>query len=386
MYPGGQNIHIPWKQAIEMIEYNPDPNFNTYTTSSDPAAVHYSYAFETSRLQRNGNIWPTDAAASWVDANNRHQVVYQGGTPTNLGVNVNYRIRQFTLNHANMNDFIALELELTNTGVLDVDGDGTPEKTDNKINALVLNLRDELINSMSNSLAGRRGASGWFTGPVSGYDASPDAEGHPWDVPVTFTGPSPSTLDQTQADGAAWASDGKRMLGNTMRRRANYYDVYTGAQWIAAKQGALPSEKTASSTAREDKQTIFHSHGVGTGAQRGWFTSVSKGYGNNDHDAWTNHTLSMGAFYQEGGKTLDKTAFVLLPDPNWFRPHAPGYRTGQPADICRCRAPRGPTRATVRRHEVQWHLGTELGKEQPRHRARRLGYRLDRGLFHRARV
>ena len=50
MYPGGENIHIPWKQAIEMIEYNPDPNFNTYTTSSDPAAVHYSYAFETSRL------------------------------------------------------------------------------------------------------------------------------------------------------------------------------------------------------------------------------------------------------------------------------------------------------------------------------------------------
>ncbi len=341
MYPGGENLHIPWKQAIEMIEYSPDPNFNTYTTSSDPAAAHYSYAFETSRLQRNGNIWPTDAAAMWADANKRHQVIYQGGTPTNLGVNVNYRIRQFTLNHANINDFIVLELELTNTGVLDVDGDGNPEKTDNKINALVLNMRNELINSMSNSLAGRRGASGWFTGPVSGYDGSSDPDGNPWDVPVTFTGPSPSTLDQTLPDGTGWASDGKRMLGNTMRRRANYYDVYTGTQWIAAKQGPLPGDKTASSVAQADKKTIFDSHGVGTGAQRGWFTSVSKGYGNNDHDPWTNHTLSMGTFYQEGGKTLDKTAFVLLPDPNYFDPTHPDIVQGNPLSFVNAVRPEG---------------------------------------------
>ena len=47
----------------KLIEYNPDPNFNTFTTSSDPAAKHYAYAFETSKLQRSGDLWPTDAAS-----------------------------------------------------------------------------------------------------------------------------------------------------------------------------------------------------------------------------------------------------------------------------------------------------------------------------------
>ncbi len=330
MYPGGENLHIPWKQAIEMIEYSPDANYKNFTTASDPAAKHYAFGFETSKLRRTGNLWPTDNAAKWVDSNKRHQVLYQGGTPTNLGVNVNYRIRQFTLNHANMNDYIAIELELTNTGILDVDGDGNPEKTDNKINALVLNMRSEPINSMTNSLAGRRGSSGWFTGPTSGYDGTPDENGHPWDVPVNFTGPSPSSLTPNGPFGYPWAPDGSRHLGATMRARAHYYDVYTGSQWIAAKKGALPVDPQSSSVTQEDKKTIFDSHGVGTGAQRGWFTSTNKGYGNDDHEAWTNHTLSMGTFYEVGGKISDKTSFKLLPDPNWFDTTTPGIVQGNP--------------------------------------------------------
>lgn len=339
MYPGGENLHIPWKQAIEMIEYNPDPNFNNFTTSSDPRAKFYAYGFETSALARTGNIWSTDAAADWVNSTQRSQVLYKGGTPTNLGVNVNYRIRQYTLNTGNMNDFIALELELTNTGILDVNGDGTAEKTDNKINALVLNMRTEPINSMTNSAAGRRGASGWFTGPNSGYDATPDASGVPHDVPVVFTGPAPGSLDQTLADGRLWGSDGKRTLGVTMNSRRIYYDIYTGMQWIAAKQGALPA--AGSSATQADKKTIFDSHPVGEGSQRGWFTSVSKGYGNNDHFPWENHTLSMGTFYQIGGKQFDRTSFKLLPDPNWFDATNPGIVEGNPLSFIGAVKPEG---------------------------------------------
>jgi hypothetical protein len=330
MYPGGENLHIPWKQAIEMIEYSPDPNFNNFTTASDPAAKNYAFGFETSKLARTGNLWPTDAKADWTDATKRNQVLYQGGTPTNLGVNVNYRIRQYTLNHANMNDFIAIELELTNTGILDVNGDGIAEKTDNKINALVLNMRSEPINSMTNSLAGRRGASGWFTGPTSGYDGTPDENGMPWDVPVNFTGPAPGSLTPNGPFGYPWAPDGSRRLGLTMNSRGHYYDVYTGSQWIAAKKGALPATDAASSVVQENKKTIFDSHGVGEGLQRGWFTSTNKGYGNDDHEPWTNHTLSMGTFYEVGGKTSDKTSFKLLPDPNWFDPTTPGITAGNP--------------------------------------------------------
>lgn len=69
-----------------------------------------------------------------------------------------------------------------------------------------------------------------------------------------------------------------------------------------------------------------------------------------------------------------------------LRSRSPGYRGGQSALLCRCRAPSRPTRATARRHEVQQHLGAELGAEQPRHRVGWVGHRLDRGLYHRARV
>ena len=336
MYPGGENLHMPWKQEIEMIEYNPDPNFNHFSTSSDPLAKHYVYAFETENVV---GVREADDDAHYVDANKRHQLIYQGRTPTNLGIDVKYRIRQYALNHANMNDFIVLELELTNTGVLDVDGDGNAERTDNRINALVLNLRNELINSMSNSRAGRRGAAGWFTGPTSGYDATPDADGNPWDVPLTFTGPSPTGLTTTHADGTPWAPDGARLLGNTMRRRTVYYDIYAGSQWIAAKEGALPAN--SSSAGQADKRTIYDSHPVGEGAQRGWFTSVSKGYGNNDHNPWTNHTLSMGAFYENGGRIFDVAALNTAPDPNWFDPDNPDIERGNPLSFIGAVRPEG---------------------------------------------
>ncbi len=365
MYPGGENLHIPWKQDIEMIEYNPDPNFNNFTTSTDARAPFYAYGFHTSKLQRTGNIWATDAAGTWVDSNKRHQVVYKGGTPTNLGVNVNYRIRQYTLNHANMNDFIALELELTNTGILDVDGDGVPEKTDNKINALVLNMRHEPINSMSNSSAGRRGAAGWFTGPNSGYDATPDANGIPADVPVIFTGPAPGSLTEIGPIGQLWGAAGKRIIGNTMNRRRNYYDIYTGMQWIAAKQGELPA--IGSSSIQLDKKTIFDSHGVGEGSQRGWFTSMSKGYGNNDHFPWENHSLSMGTFYEVGGKQFDRTSFVLLPDPNWFDVTHPDIVMGNPLSFINAVLPegsRGQPRGDMK-YNQSWSQNWEMNNADP---------------------
>jgi hypothetical protein len=262
-----------------------------------------------------------------VDANSRSQAIYQGGTPTNLGVNVNYRLRQFTVNTGNMNDFIALELELTNTGVLDVDGNGTAEKTDNKINALVLNIRNEAIGYMTNNVAGARGTA-FSPGRMSGYDGTPDGSGVPWDVPVVFAGADPAQLTTTLSDGRLWGADGSRLIGNTATFRRNYYDIYTGAQWIAAKQGPLPAN--GSSFSLPDKKTIFDSHPVGTGAQRGWFTSVSRGYGNNDHFPWENHDLSMGTFYEIGGKQFSRTSFKLLPDPNWFDTTTPGIVSGNP--------------------------------------------------------
>ncbi|NIR51458.1 hypothetical protein GWN75_24245 [candidate division KSB1 bacterium] len=333
-YPVGDRMHIPWKQDIELIEYT--PGINSFTTSSDPRAKDYVYAFETSHVslpppydQRDLG----DDGAHWVDPQKRSQLIYSSEGPTNLGIYVKMRVRQYTINHANMNDFIAIEFELTNTGVLDADGDGNPESTNNRINCMVMNMRSEPINSMTNNNQGRRGASGWFTGPTEGYDGTPDEDGYPWDVPVNFTGPAPSNLTESRTFSTAsgkqatilWAPDGERELGNTMNRNRWYQDIYAGHQWIAAKQGPLP--ENGSSVNQEDKKTIYDSHPVGENEQRGWYTSVSKGYGNNDHNPWENHVLSMGSFYANGGRIWDRTAFDLTPDPNYFdtsQPFTPG--------------------------------------------------------------
>ncbi|MDZ7289292.1 MAG: hypothetical protein ONB44_08070 [candidate division KSB1 bacterium] len=372
MYPAGSDQHIPWKQAIEMIEYG--PGINNFTTSTDPRAKNYVYAFETSKLKLPAPYdgRKADAAARWVDANKRHQMIYEAEGPTNLGIYVKTRVRQYTLNHANMNDFIAVELELTNTGVLDADGNGVPEKTNNRINCLVLNMRAEPINSMTNSLAGARGTSGWFTGVITGYDATPDEQGYPWDVPVNFSGPAPAGLTQTKTFTTAsgkqatvlWAEDGKRGLGITMNARQTYQDIYAGHTWIAAKQGKLPA---GSSFGQPDKKTIYDSPPVGEGAQRGWFTSVSKGYGNNDHNPWENHIISMGTFYANGGKIWDRTKFDLKPDPNWFDTTKP-YTEGDPLSFVNIVKPadqRGRPDGSMKYNNT-WVQNWELGNPDPK--------------------
>jgi len=348
-WPGGENIHHPWKQEITMVEYSPDPNFNNFTSSAEEIAKHYAYAFETSSV---AGTRIDGGATEWVDPNKRHQQIYEGLTPTNLGINVRYRIRQYAVNHANMNDFIALELELTNTGVLDVNGDGVAEKTDNRINALVLGMRNEPINSMTNSTAGTEGRGGWFTGPTGGYDATPDADGNPWDVPVVFTGPAPSKLTEPHpifGHDNGWAPDGSRSLGITVNHWHAYRDSYVGMQWLAAKQGALPA--SGSSVTQDDKKTIYDSHPVGEGAQRGWFTSCSKSFNSNTHLPWEEHTWNMGVFYANGGRVHEYADIDRMPDPNWFDVTNANIEDGNPLsfiDAVKPEADRGQPRGDMK--------------------------------------
>ena len=337
MYPGGENIHLPWEQQIQMVEYNPDPSFNPYARGEDPMRGHYAYGFFLDGMAGSERS-DFDPGTHWVDPAKRHVQMYEGVTPTTLGVDVKYRIRQYSVNHANLNDFIAIEMELTNTGEVDIDADGTVDYSGNRVNALTLSMRHEPINSMTNRLNGRRGSAGWFTGPTSGYDATPDADGNPWDVPLIFSGPSPSKLTAGAGpDGVPWAEDGSRFLGNTMNRgRRYYYDIYAGFQFIAAKQGALPAD--GSSAGQPDKETIYGSHPVGDGSERGWYTTVTK-----DSDARNNamleHRMSMGVWFDGdaiGSHSLDYSSAPLesvgnlVPDPNWFDPNNADIVAGDP--------------------------------------------------------
>ncbi|MBT3342760.1 MAG: T9SS type A sorting domain-containing protein [Gemmatimonadetes bacterium] len=349
-YPGGENIHLPWGQDLQITEYSPNP-INTITTSTAPNAANYAHGVYTSTLNGAGDAnrdWTSDGAV-WTDAD-RDEMRYEGGMPTTLGVDVNWRMRQYTANHGHLNDFIIIELELTNTGVLDINGDGTADATGNKINALTLHMQHEPINSMTNSRSGRRGGSGWFTGPTSGYDATPDADGNPWDVPVIFSGPPPASLSTPHpvfGGTGGWAADGSRRLGVTMNRWGYYYDIYAGFQWISAKQGTMPADG-GSTFDQADKMTIYDSHGVGEGAQRGWFTSVLKDDGGRT-DPRANHIYSMASFFDGttiGSRTWDKGTSIqnasnLVPDPNWFDPTHPDIVPGDPLSFVAAVRPEG---------------------------------------------
>ncbi len=367
MYPGGENLHLPWGQDIQIAEYSSE-DINTITTSSAPRAKRYAFGIYTSKLQGANDPardWTTDSqgakdaaaapasgassgGAYWTSAD-RTEMRYEGSMPTTLGVDVGWRVRQYATNAGHLNDFIVVEMELTNTGVLDVNGDGTAEKTNHRIEAMTLMMQHEVINSMTNGVNGARGTSGWYTGPTSGYDATPDANGEPWDVPVIFSGPSLSSLNQPHpvfGTPTGWATDGNRMLGVTMRPLAYYYDVYSGFQWIAAKQGGLPT--TGSSAGQADKKTIYDSPPIGSGMQKGWFTSQVKDDGG-DSDPRASHIFAMSAFLDGdkiGSRAWDKGASIqkesnILPDPNWFDPTSPDIVPGDPLSFVKAVRPEG---------------------------------------------
>jgi len=78
----------------------------------------------------------------------------------------------------NFNDFIVVELTLTNTGNLDINCDGTAEKTNNVIRALTLMTGGEVMCSYT---LGRNGGRGNQFGAqrVGGYVGDNDRLGAP---------------------------------------------------------------------------------------------------------------------------------------------------------------------------------------------------------------
>lgn len=390
-YPGGENIHLPWGQDLIMAEYS-SQSINTITTSTAPRATQYANGVYTSALAGAGDPardWTSDGAY-WVNGD-RTEMRYEGRMPTTLGIDVGWRLRQYTANAAHLNDFIVIELELTNTGIVDIDGDGSPEKTGNRIDALTLLMQNEPINSMVNNVQGRRGTSGWYTGPTSGYDATPDAVGSPWDVPLVFTGPSKSSLTAPHpvfGTPTGWLPDNSRLLGVTMRPWGYYYDIYNGMQWIAVKKGALPT--TGSSVAQDDKMTIYDSHPVGEGAQRGWFTSVVKDDGGAAAPR-ENHIYAMSVFFDGqsiGSRTWDKGASIqsasnLVPDPNWFDPNDPDIVPGDPLSFVNALRPAADRRQPLgdmkynQTFDQNWEVDPTLPLSQQPDWAWTRGYSID---------
>jgi hypothetical protein len=313
-WPSGFPQGNYWNSNFEGAVYDSSVTFNPATKKSyfPVAGPNYAFMFYTNQLTAAGD--PTRNYArdvKYVDATRRDQVIYECGFPTNVGIDVKLTARQFTLNWNNLNDFILYEFTFTNTGVVDIDGDGTVEQTNHKIQAFSFGTtREVCMGSGGGELTGLRGTD--FTAPrLSGYVGDDDPDGNPWNMTVSFPGANPA-VNPVKAD-----------FGLNNYSAKTFLDRWMGMQFLAAKQGANGNPASL------DKKTIFGTHPVGAGKNRGWFNAA--GNGNNliigtRFDALLNNNVPIGgpkvcftgysgAFYQDGGKKLD-AASIRTPLPN----------------------------------------------------------------------
>jgi hypothetical protein len=319
IWPGGYNLTAFWTKKFLMTEYNPDPTFNpqyvdgSQNPSYDPdSGPNYALAAYAPNPASPGRTIPGAGDPSrdysietqWADSK-RHYAVYEAGWPTNLGIDVKMKVHQWSLNWNNFNDFIIVEFQLTNTGNVDIDCDGTAERTDNVIQALTLYSGGEVAMSALVNTAGTR-SSHWGAGRHSGYIGDLDSKGAPWDFIAVYPGES---------------SPGLGNFGLNSTRLKYYTDIWSAWTWLGVKQGTSPTGS--------DKQTIFGTHPIGQGAQRGWYTSAGDGVGLGIRHTSPRsvHVASMGTWYAEGGKMRDKSRFDLAPNSNFFQSGTAGNPT-----------------------------------------------------------
>jgi hypothetical protein len=243
---------------------------------------NYSLAFYSNKLPgadaTHKSARDYTNATRWVDpvtgadevgtagSTKRAMMVYDYGFPTTIGVDVKWKVRQYTMNWNNMNDFIVCEITLKNTGVVDIDGDGNSEKTNHKIQGLAIGLWDLPGIAVRIGTSGTRSSNDFGAGRYYGYVADNDPKtGLPTDAYVDEPGPNPLNI---LSDGTIPA--GKRDMGINAYGLRNYTEVWNGWRWLGAKQGD-------SKYSNPDKKTMFGSHAIGEGADRGKYISIVDG-------------------------------------------------------------------------------------------------------------
>jgi len=316
MWPGGWNYGQYWAHNMRIVEYNPDPTFFPASPHSSPNKANYAFGTYGTKIPGAGD--PTRdyvRLTKWVDANSRTQAIYEAGFPTALGVDVKIVARQFTVNWANLNDFIIYEITLTNKGTVDLNKDGVVEKSNNKINALTMGWNGTPMISYYLTNTGGRG-NDFNVGRNTGYVGDNDPTGAPWDMVVSFPG-----VDPTRVKADRTVDAGKYNLGvNGAQALKSYTDVWTFNSFVSVKKGD-------GNPANADKPTIYGTHPIGTAAQRGWYHSVMQGNGiggfggdatPQSSTAEGLHKIFMGAWYKNAGKDNNAATQVFTPNPNFF--------------------------------------------------------------------
>ena len=282
----------------------------------------------------------TDAArnykrpARYTDQS-RTELVYEAGWPTTAGLDFKVRARQFTPNTQNLNDFTVLEISMTNTGVVDSNGDGTAESTGNAIDGIGMMLDATISPQIELSTAGDRGCNCINAGRTFGYVGSNDATGSPYALWAWY-----ANLPTSATTGRTVPPVGKRSFGlNNLNQLQGYTDIWNAWNFMGVKQGAISDTDLGSITAATpDKSTVFGTHSVGTGAQRGWYTSL-QWQGNLESLSASDKSFrnATATWYADYGKTTDGGAAPanLNPNPAFFSGGTPDdittFVVGNPA-------------------------------------------------------
>jgi hypothetical protein len=255
--------------------------------------------------------------ARYVDQARTH-MIYETGWPTSSGIDFKVRAHQFTPNTQNLNDFTVLEISMTNTGIVDSNGDGTPEATNNVVDGIGMMLDATVSPAIQLSLAGDRGCNCIAAGRTFGYIAAPDETGSPYNLWAWFANVPP-----TQTTGRTVPPAGQRSFGIDNRNQLlGYSDIWNAWNFMGVKQGAIQDGNVGAITAGSpDKTTAFGTHPIGTGPQRGWYTSVQWQSGlsslNASDRAFRNATAT---WYADYGKISNGGSVPanLAPNPAFF--------------------------------------------------------------------
>ncbi len=310
MWPGGWTNSNIWGMAMYISTYDPDPTFNPATIGGATNPSYYStsgnnyamaaYANKPAKTPPRVVLGAGDPArdyrreTKWVDATKRHHTLYEAGWPTTIGVDVKIDVHQYSLRWNAMSDFIIMNVTMTNTGNVDLNCDGVAERTNNVIKALALVMDCELGFSARLGTNAGRGSAWGISRRVAGYIGDNDPKGNPWATTVIYPGESgPNVNDMGIND-------------NPLRF---YTDVQNGWTWLGAKDAT-----------GNPKKTIYGTDAVGTGTQRGWYTSagVARGLGLGYGDPRGTHILFHGDLVQRRRQGPELIGSRSEPEPEFL--------------------------------------------------------------------
>lgn len=322
-WPGGHQIvsngRDGWRMLFPVFESDDWANLgftdgNVIRGADATTDTRFMFSYYSPNLQgANDPARNYKSDAAFTDATRSH-LVYEAGWPTTSGIDFKIRGHQFTSNEQNLNDFLAVEVTLTNTGVVDTNGDGTPEATDHAIDAVAAGFYpiDAWISVAVREL-GRRHTNDFGAGRTAGYYATPDATGQPADVLTWFANVEPS-----KTTGGITPPAGTRLFGvmSFNGSEKGYTDVWNGWRWVGVKQGSIDDGVNGTSP---DKQTIFGTHPIGEGSRRGWYGSAlqeaSLVNGRASDKSFRTFTAT---WYEDYGKESTNDTKNLAPNSSFF--------------------------------------------------------------------